>query len=687
MRVPLLFLCLVPVPAQDTTPTSRPTRIEKVTVEGREGSLIGTAASAGEGVVSGLELGRRPLLRPGEVLETVPGLIATQHSGAGKANQFFLRGFNLDHGTDLRTTFLGLPMNLPSHGHGQGYTDLQLVIPELIESVSFRKGPYQARDGDFGSAGSADIEYRRRLDEGLVRFEAGSFRHARSLVAGSVAAGQGDLLLGVELMHRDGPWVNPDDYDRWNGVVRWTTGDEREGLTLSLLGYDASWTATDQVAARAVEQGKITRFGTLDETSGGETSRYALLADWHAQDERSATRATAYASYYDLDLFSNFTYALADPMNGDQFEQTDHRLVLGFDLSRTWYGSLLEGETESTLGLQLRHDAIDNGLFSTSARRRLATTRRDEIGETALAAWVENRARWSPWLRTTLGLRGDAYRFEVDSDLPANSGTDWTGLLSPRGAIVLGPWASTELYLNGGLGFHSNDARGVLLRDDPTTSTPDDGTPVPGLVRTRGAEVGLRTTVLPGLQSTLSAWLLDSDSELVFVGDAGNTEPSRASRRQGLEWANDYELAPGLTFDLDLALSRARFTEDAPEGDHVPNAVETVLASGLSWRSQGGLEAALRVRHFGPRDLIEDGSVRSSSTTLWTARLGYAFNEQASLTLDVFNLFDAEGNDIEYYYSSRLPGEPPGPDGGGYNDIHFHPVEPLSLQIAFTARF
>jgi hypothetical protein len=683
---------LLPCIALTALGTKARAQTTRVVVEGRAESLVGVADTATSGHVGRGDLERRPLLRVGEVLESVPGVIITQHSGAGKGNQLFLRGFNLDHGTDLRTTVAGIPVNLPSHGHGQGYTDLNFMIPELIEEVRYRKGPFLARDGDFSAAGAVEIDYVRTLSHGLAQVEAGGFGHTRALFANSYRAAGGNLLAAVEGRHSDGPWDVPDDYDRINGVLRWSTGGEDDGndrdggVSFTAMGYDGTWNATDHVARRAIDAGAIGRFGTLDPTSGGESSRYSVHGAWWRKNATSATRMSAYGLAYDLDLFSNFTYFLADDVAGDQIEQTDRRFTFGLDLEHELFGGLGSLPMENALGVQLRSDFITNGLHRSQRRQRTATVRRDDIDEHMASLWGENRIQWADKVRTIAGVRGDAVFMDVDSDLAANSGHADDVLVSPKAGVVFGPWADTELYVNGGFGFHSNDARGATLRDDPTTPAPDDGTRLEPLVQSQGAEVGVRTTVVPGLHSTLAAFVLESDSELVFAGDAGTTEASRASRRYGVEWTNAYAPLPWLSLDADLTWTHARFRGEAPEGDHIPGAPETVVAAGVTAHSDR-LFASLRTRYFGPRPLVEDDSVRSRVSWLLNLRLGARVDEHTTAAVDVLNLLNEKDNDIEYFYPSRLLGEAPGPDDGGYNDVHLHPVEPFTVRVTVSTRF
>jgi outer membrane receptor protein involved in Fe transport len=666
-----------------------PAEVEEIVVKGRSDSLVGTGDAASQGTVGAEQLEMRTLSRPGEVLETVPGVIVTQHSGAGKANQFFVRGFNLDHGTDFATTVDGVPVNLPSHGHGQGYTDLNFLIPELVERVDFRKGPYDVRDGDFSSAGAVRLRYFDAMPEGIASVEGGRFHYYRGVLANSHEIGPGDLLYGVELFYNDGPWEHADHFRKGNAVLRYTAGDEEWGYGLTGSAYLGDWDATDQVARRAVRLPGFDRFDSLDTSTGGDASRYVANGEWHRSDGDTATRASVYGFYQQLDLFSNFTYYLASPQ-GDQFEQLDRRWVVGATGAHTWFGSLVGRDTETELGFQLRSDDIHNGLYQTLRRERVdkvnydgsevipAVTRRDEIWEISFSPYLENRLEWTDWMRTVAGVRADFFRFDVDGNVPENSGDESDALVSPRGSLVLGPWADTELYLSGGLGLHSNDARGAT---DPVS-------PADPLVQTQGAEVGLRSTLIPGLQSTLALWWLDVDSELLFVGDAGTTEATRPSRRRGVELANYYTPFDWLTFDADVSYSHARFENDDPAGRHIPGSVETVVAAGVAVHDLGGPFGSLRLRYFGPRPLIEDDSVKSDDTVLVSARVGYEFGETWEIAAEVYNLLNREDSEIDYFYPSRLQFEPEGPDeDGGFDDVHFHPVDPISFRVALTAKF
>lgn len=680
--------------------TNQSIRLPEMVVQGRQDSLLNISDSATQGTVGAAQIEARPLLRSGEILETVPGVIITQHAGGGKANQYFLRGFNLDHGTDFATFLDGMPLNLPTHGHGQGYSDMNIVIPELVQRVNYEKGVYYPENGDFSSAGSARLDFYKVLPQSLAIAEGGMYGYFRGVFAESPKVGPGNLLFGGEFSHSDGPWERPDDYQKFNGIVTYSQGDAANGFSVTGRAYHGKWNSSDQVAESAIESGLVPFFGSLDNTTGGDSQRYSLQGEWHRADERSATKVMAYGFYYDLDLFSDFTYYLADPLRGDQFEQTDKRGVVGLDANHTLFDQWWGKEVENTFGLQVRNDWINNGLFQTQNKDRVdkidvthndfplsATTRKDDITETSVGFYLQNKIQWADRFRSVAGVRGDIYNFDVSSDRSQNSGSELSAIGSPKLTLVAGPWAKTEVYVQGGLGFHSNDGRGVSTRVDPVTGV---GTNLDGdavvradpLVQTYGAEIGVRTLAVPGLQSTLSFWWLDVDSELVFAGDAGTTEASRPSRRYGLEFANYYNLTKHLTLDADLSFSHAEFRDRAPEGDRIPGSIESVVSAGITYRADRGFFAGLRLRYFGPRPLIEDNSFRSSETILLNAAVGYQFNKTWTLTAEILNLLDRRDHDIDYAYESRVqPGDP------SFDQIHFHPVEPIQARFGITARF
>jgi len=654
----------------------------RVQVVGHYENAVGTSDASSEGIITAKLIANRPALRPGEILEFVPGMIVTQHSGDGKANQYFLRGFNLDHGTDFATFVDGMPVNMRTHAHGQGYTDLNFLIPELVGRIHYRKGPYYADEGDFASAGAAHIGLADRLNEGTASLTADADGYRRGLLANSAGLGDGRLLYALELGHNDGPWQMPEAFHKASALLRYSAGDGPERFSVTAMGYKAGWRATSQIPLRAVQDGRLDEFGAADPSDGGRTARYSLSTEWRRRRDDTLTEAHAYVVRSELSLYNDVTYFLDDPVNGDQVLQKERRTMTGFDLSHTWFGQLAGRAMENTVGVQGRSDHIAPlGLFATTQQRVLEAIAESRVTEASLAAWFQNSVQWTPWLRSVAGLRYDRYRFDVASSIAENSGKAHDRMASPKLALVLGPWRKTEFFLNYGEGFHSNDARGTTAHLAPREREPVD--PVTPLVKTRGAELGARSELVPGLQSSLALWRLRSASELVFSGDAGDTAPSRASKRSGIEWNNHYAASRYLLLDFDLAYSRARYTEFDPAGERVPGAVEKVASFGLTLNDVGPWSGAVQLRYFGPRPLVEDNSVRSSSTAIAYLRGSYRFNRRWQLSADVFNLFDRRASDVDYFYPSRLRGEP----ADGVNDIHFHPGEPRTLRLTLRASF
>jgi hypothetical protein len=708
-----------------------------INVKGREESLVVIAQSATQGTVGGVEIEDRPILRSGEVLETVPGLIITQHAGGGKANQYFLRGFNLDHGTDIANSIDGMPLNLPSHAHGEGYSDMNIVIPEFVERVDFQKGPYYADVGNYGSAASANVVYFKTLPQNFFTLEGGMYGYARAVFGVSQKLGSGSLLFGGEAYYDDGPWTHPDGYAKFNGLLTYSQGDDTNGFSITARAYHGKWNSSDQIPVAATPI--VGFFGALNPEDGGNSQRYSLQAEWHRQDENSATKIMAYGFHYDLDLFSDFTYYLDDPMKGDQFEQQDRRLVVGLDARHTLFNYWFGRKVENTFGVQVRNDWVHNGLYRTENRVRTdkndvnacndepidacnanpnlvavlpADTDVNRFTDTMFGFYVENKIQWAEKLRTVLALRGDVGHVDVTNltpsytaaELPgapvvnfaaANSGTATKFLPEPKASLIFGPWSNTEFYVQGGFSFHSNDARGATQTMEPIS--PDNPFPtatsrIPLLVQTKGAEIGVRTAAVSHLQSTFSLWYLHSESELQQDGDTGATVASKQpSNRYGIEWANFYTPVEHLTFDFDAAGSRARFTEvdqadaapGSPGGKTVPEAVGWVVSSGITLHQlPNRFTESLRLRYFGPRALTSDGIYRSTSTALLNAQVGYRINRTWRLSAEFLNLLNRRDHDIDYAYTSQTtPTATP-----AFTEV-YHPVEPRQVRVGLHYTF
>jgi len=763
-----------------------------VEVQGRADDLVGIADSAGQITVGAEELEDRPILRSGEILETLPGLIIAQHAGGGKANQYFLRGFNLDHGTDIAIFLDGMPLNLPSQAHGEGYADMNTVTPEFVERVDAEKGPYYPDVGDYGSAGNATVVFYKTLPQNFVEVQGGQYGFGRFVFGVSQKVGSGTLTYGGEAYHDNGPWKYPDNYYKFNGLLTYSQGDAADGFSITVHAYDgARWNSSDQLPYTAIPVAAF--FGALNPTDGGRSQRYSLQGEWHHRGENSETQIMVYGFYYDLNLFSDFTYYLYNPYMGDQFEQQDRRWVAGFDARQTIFNRLFGRNAEITFGLQFRNDWIHNGLFRTLDRMRTykidyisnystvdpafnqfavfpAATDINEFKETIISPWVQTTIHWGERFRSVVGLRGDfgiggpvtsftnptspnypnypsnlTYPEDPNSDRLVNK-----FLPSPKASLILGPWANTEVYLQGGFSYHTNDVRGSTQLYEPVSPDyPFYNTPnpikIPFLVQTKGTEIGVRTVAVPHLQSTVEVWGLHSNSELLQDGDTGGTSPSyQSSNRWGVEVGNYYTPLQHLILDADFADSRARFTANDPRdsafyyynqttgtyqlcpansncygvglgptpylqnpyGKYVPEAVRVVVSAGATLHDYKSFSASLRLRYFGPRPLTSDGLYTSPSTALVNLLANYRFSKNWSITGEILNLLNRQDHDIDYAYVSQiktaaqlgLPATPPTTLAGqeaveaainanaAFTRV-LHPVEPIQARFGLRYSF
>ncbi len=667
------------------------------------------AASVGD--VGHDQLASLPLLRPAALLEAVPGLIVTQHSGEGKANQYFLRAFNLDHGTDLALSVDDMPINLPTHAHGQGYSDLNFLIPELTADLHYKKGPYYADEGDFATAGTARIDILNRAPAS-VTLGAGEDGFRRLLVVGSTDLSGGTLLAAAEGYHNDGPFVVPDEYNRRNAVLRYHIGDDRDFFTVTGMAYSGRWRSTDQVPLRAIAAGFIDRYGSMDPTDGGESTRASVSFTSVKRTESGQAQLSAFVIRYKLDLWSNFTYYLTDPLRGDQMLQHDDRVVYGLKGAKTWYTGLGAVEISNVLGVQARVDDIrDVAIYSTDQRQTIGVRQHAGVTESTGAVYAESRVEWTRKVVTTLGVRDDVFRFVVRDEmvgadgrctlttdpLGCNTASRRSSVVSPKVGIALGPWARTTFFLNAGEGYHSNDARGVTRSSenrDAVAATP--------LTRATSAEAGIATEPVSGWTMHVDAFMLKIRSELVFEGDAGVTAPSGATTRTGIEWGNTYQATPWLAADLNTAFTQARFDSRAPPDDlgcggaaasypclhppsitgrYIPNSPTNVIDAGLTATRASGWFGSLRARHFGEAPLVEDNSVRSPAYTTIDVQMGYRRPKWLA-AIDIFNASNVRWNDITYYYASRLKSE-----RSPQADYVAHPGVPRTIRARIQYEF
>ncbi len=669
--------------------------IEEIEITGRKVNLVGEASSASEGVVSQAEIEIRPLLRTGEVLETVPGVVATQHSGPGKANQYFLRGFNLDHGTDFATVFESMPVNMRTHGHGQGYTDLNFLIPELIGKIEYQKGTYYPGVGDFSGTGTARMFTTDRIGEHKIKVgsDFGRENWNRLLAYGELdfsdsKALSNSLIYGAEVEVSDGHWddINS-DLKKKNLWLKQQWQTDTDKFEVLFMGYDNSWNSADQIPQRAVDQGVITEFGSLNTTSAGESSRYSLSGNWNHELPNGNFNASVYLIDYELNLWADFTYFLDDPVNGDQHNQVDDRQIYGWDLAWTnetnWGGF----NTKNTLGSQMRFDDIKKvGIYRTTTRQRTGVFRIDAVQEWSTGLFWKNEMQWTDKFRSVLGVRYDYFDFSVDpleaeftNSLLVNGGDANDNITTTSLSLIYAFNSEVEAYLSVGEGFHSNDARGTTIALDPVTGDP--AAKVDPLVETVGYEFGLRTFFDGSLNASIALWALDIDSELLFVGDTGTTEDTGVgSKRKGIEVTGYYYLNDIWTFDIEYAASKAEFNEEVDGSKDIPGALENVFSAGINAKFTDDFYANLRLRYFDEYQL--DGGRTADASSIVNLRLNYALTSQLEASLDILNLLDSDDRDIQYVYESQLATE-----ASPVEDVHFHVFEPRAFHFNLTYSF
>ena len=649
--------------------------LSHITVSGS--AQMGDGVSASMGTVVAEQIEQRPISRAGEVLETVPGLIVTSHSGEGKANQYFLRGFNLDHGTDMATFIDGMPVNNRTHAHGQGYTDINFIIPEMIESLNYSKGPYYGKEGDFANAGAVRLHSKSGMKNSIIKVGLGQFGYQRLLLAGGASDlfNEGDsFIAALDITRYDGPWDVAQDQEKYSAMAKYTFGDAVNGGNISFMGFDNTWIATDQIPQRYIDNGGD-RYDSMDDTTGGNTHRYSLNYEgWHDISGKEL-QSNVYVIDYGLELFANHTYA-TDTINGDQIRQYDERKIIGGSLL---FDVLPTANGEWQLGMDVRHDHIgDVSLSATKKRETLVNGEliRHKVEETGLGLFLQNNHNWSDNFRTQIGARFDYLQADVENRLTGEKNNASDSMVSPKLSAIYSTSETTHWFANYGQGYHSNDARGFSEGSRATSEKADV------FARSEGADLGIQSQLTDTLQVAASLWWLTLESELIFVGDNGETEASDKSERRGIEGSIFWQPESWLIIDSDVAFSQARLQPKGESEQYIPGAIERVFSLGIAVHDFGQWDAGLRLRHFGDFALNEDNSQRADAVTMLNAQLGYDFTTVLSGSFEVINLTNEEGNDITYLYDSRLPGE-----GADVEDVHLHPTEPRMVRASMAYRF
>ena len=630
-------------------------------------------AASSEVLIPGRDFELRPQGRPADVVRLIPGFVISQHQGGGKAEQYFLRGFDADHGTDVALFVDGMPVNLRSHAHGQGYADLHFLIPETVKLVDGLKGPYFVEFGDFATAGAVNFVTKDLVDANTVEVAGGMFNTQRYLTLLSPTRDALKSLVAIDAYRSDGPFEHGNGYERFNIFAK-ASASLAEGMDLSLWAshYRADWHGSGQIPLRAVREGLISRFGAIDPNEGGQTQRTNLNLDWRWRpSERQLLSVHAYGTSYSLSLFNNFTFFLNDPDHGDEINQRDRRVLAGVDTQYAHRSEPLGVSVTTTGGLQYRLDTPHIVLANTAERHLLVRVQDAEVIEQSYSPFLKFDLAPLAWLRLVTGARGDIFTYHVSSKVNS-AGGDLNGDVTRarpnvKANVILGPWSQTELFANFGTGFHSNDARAVIL--DPK---------LPALPTARGWELGVKTKVLPRVELSATYWVLDLASELVFIGDDGTTQARGPSHREGWEFATRVKLLEWLTFSGDVTTSRATFDTGAA----VPLAPRVTGRADLAARLPWGFAASLGMRHLGDRFADEDRHQTARGSTLFDVTGRYRWKAfEAFATIE--NLTNVEWREAQFFFASRLPGEP----AGGVPDIHFTPGNPRTVLGGVAVRF
>ena len=710
-----------PVKAEVALPPASPAQAPIAVQKNVETTLVlgrKPISAASSSDVRDRDFALRPIGSVQDILRVTPGLVMVQHSGGGKANQYFLRGFDADHGTDLALSIDGIPINMVSHAHGQGFADTNFIIPETVERVELSKGPYFANQGDFATAGAVNLVTRKGFEHSSLGFGfGGSPGHGspsyRGLLIASPKWDKADAMFAAEVGRQDGPFDNPEGWDRYKLFNKITFAlTPTSSMTIGESSYSGNWHGSGQIPARAVEQGIISRFGSIDPTEGGNTARHQLFMGYKLRpSESSEVNAQAYVGTYRFNLFSNFTLYAQDPDAGDEIEQLDRRTFYGGAVSYRVLHEIGGVRFDTTIGSQLRSDDIHEELWHAAERLRTAQVRGNDVHETLLGAYLNEEITPIPWLRANLGGRADLLSFAVDNVLASNdptnphSGVDAAHQFSPKASLAVTPidrkGAQLDVYANWGHGFHSNDVRGVFTKPSVTP-----------LTRAVGEEIGARSRLWDRFDFAVAGWLLDLNSETTWGGDDGTTNVGAATRRYGIEFESRYEFTPWLAADGAITFTHSQFTQDHENGGGLALAPKQTWTGGLSARHELGPgvgRAGLRFYGIGDRPASDDGAIVAPGFTQFDAHLGYR-QRWFDIAFDVENLFNGAYRAAQFDTVSRLRNEPgvgqPGsgasscgsngrlatnPTSGaadgrfwGCEDVDFTPAYPITLRVMAT---
>jgi hypothetical protein len=634
-------------------------------------------------LITAVDMQVRPIQNSQEILRLVPGLFIAQHAGGGKAEQIFLRGFDIDHGTDISLTADGMPVNMVSHAHGQGYADLHFLIPETVQGVDFGKGPYRADKGNFATAGYADFRTRTALDKNIIKLEAGRFNTYRAvgmfnLLGEKARANHQNAYLATEYLFSNGYFKSPQGLDRINAFSRYQGIFKNNTLVnASLSAFRSNWNASGQIPERAVNEGLISRFGAIDDTEGGNTSRYNANFTVEKSFANAATlKNQFYFVKYDFELYSNFTFFLNDPVNGDQIRQKENRQIYGYHGNYNQELTFLGRPLRSEVGLGFRYDHIKGSELSRTLNRRttLSEIKKGNIQEMNAFTYLSQTLDISPRLALNAALRFDQFVFNYRSTLAEDAGiakqTATENRVSPKLNLTYTYSPTVQFYVNTGMGYHANDTRVSVTTVNKAA-----------LPAARAADVGLSVKPTEKLLINGALWFLDLEQELVYVGDEGVVEPSGKTRRYGLDFSARYQLANKLVLDTDVNLARPRSREEIKGNNFIPLAPTITSTGGLSYTPANPFKASMRYRYLGARAANEDYSLTADGYFLLDAVASYT-HKKVEFKLSGENLLNSNWKEAQFETESRLRTE-----AEPVSEIHFTPGTPFSIRAGLAYSF
>ncbi len=628
-------------------------------------------------VISKIDLETTPVNSSQEILRKVPGLFIGQHAGGGKAEQIFLRGFDIDHGTDIAISVDGMPVNMVSHAHGQGYADLHFVIPETVEKIDFGKGAYYADKGDFATAGYVAFQTKEKLDKSSISVEAGQFNTLRTVGLFNLLDKQKkqSAYIATEYILTDGPFDSPQNFNRVNLLGKYSAIlDDNSNFSISASRFSSKWDASGQIPQRLVDNGTISRFGAVDDTEGGNTSRTNINASFKKPiDENTFLKSNAFYSKYEFELYSNFTFFLEDPINGDQIKQKENRSIYGMNAELNKKVKNNNWDVLFQLGVGFRADAtVDTELSHTLNRTTvLERIKLGDIDETNGFTYLNSEFRFGK-LMINPALRVDYFKFNYQDKLATSYKTqsETEVKLSPKLNFIYSQNNNLQFFVKSGFGFHSNDARVVVQNNGKQV-----------LPTAIGADVGTIWKPFPNLIVNSALWYLYLEQEFVYVGDAGIIEPSGKTKRMGVDLGLRYQLNDYLYFDADANYTYARSIDEPSGQNYIPLAPDFTSTGGLSFQKWNGFSGGLRYRYLKSRPANEDNSIVAKGYAIADLNLNYTY-DKVTFGLSIENILNTKWNETQFATESRLQNET-----ASVEEIHFTPGTPFFMKAKVTYTF